>query len=470
MNSNAAPARPRILVADDNPDYIKDMEILLGRDFTVRTCTTAEQAQTIHRQGWPSLILLDIEFPGRDGLEALEDMVGHDVSIPVIILTSHEDYRLAAAAMRKGAFYFLGKTQDPAILVETIRAALRHNEALKRCTYLEQQLEKIRGTAASLVLGPSEASQNLRAEIERAAAVDVGVLIVGETGSGKELVARLIHQKSPRGSGPFEPVELHSEPETLIASKLFGHEAGAYSGATARRIGAFEAAQGGSVLLDEVGDIPLSLQATLLRVLQDKVVMRLGSHGGSGIVCDVRFMAATFRDLEQMVADGEFREDLYHRLRVLTIEVPPLRERREDIPLLVQHFLQKYREATSSTVTTVAPAAIRILCQRRWKGNVRQLENVIAAAMVRARGTTLAPEHVEAGRQMDLADEAEDARLELAPYHDARQVALSAFKKEYLARAMALTGGVVNQAARLAGLPQASFRKMMREVGVKRLE
>jgi DNA-binding NtrC family response regulator len=465
MDNEPQGAKARILVADDKADFTEQMRIMLGGRYSVRMCPSGEEAVEISKQDWPDLILLDVHFPdGKDGITALTEIVRYDPNVPVIMLTQDEGIRLVVEAMREGAYNYIGKSEDPTLLLETIEAGLRHRATQKTTQYLDQQLKEMRGSQGMLVLGPSPASRQLSEEIERASQVDVDVLVTGETGTGKELVAREIHRKSGRAKMPFIPLEIASLPETLTESSLFGHEKGAFTGATSRTTGAFEAASGGTLLLDEVGDIPLTVQSKLLRVLQYKAFRRLGGFQDDEIICDTRVIAATHRDLEDMMAKDEFREDLYYRINRLKLMVPPLRERRGDIEVLAEHFISKHYVTTGSRVSEISEEALAGLKNRSWPGNVRQLENTLVAAMVRSDGERITLSDLDSGAKSEEAPEG------IAPYAAARARALADFKRGYLERLLDIAGGVVNRAARVAELPQSSLRKMLRESDITRPE
>ncbi|MEZ4386000.1 MAG: sigma-54 dependent transcriptional regulator [Candidatus Krumholzibacteriia bacterium] len=466
-----APLPPRVLIVDDDPDFAADIAMVLGRECEVRCLTDPDAARDLYRDGWPDVVLLDIEFPAHDGLEVLQELQAIDGGIPVVMLTSHTGIPLVVAAMRAGAVNFVAKAQtSPDIVLETVRHAVRQMAARRRLHYLEHQLDEIMGTGHTQVLGDSAASARLQADLELAAKADVDVLILGETGTGKELAARWIHQNSRRAGGPFVAEDLCSIPESLLGSALFGHEKGAFTGAVSRRIGAFEAARDGTLMLDEIGEIPLGTQSSLLRVLQNREVHRLGADPKAGLRCDVRVIAATHRDLDAMVADHEFRQDLYYRLKVLTVRMPPLRERPDDIPLLVEHFLAKHKLATGTSVEAVAPAAMRLLQDQRWPGNIRSLEHTLQEALLRARGRHLEAVDVELALGLQPrpgAVPADDEEVFLT-YHDSRQRTMARWQRDYLLEALRRSDNVVNQAARLVDISPTSFRNMMRKLGLDR--
>ncbi len=463
--------RPRVLIVDDDEAFAADIAMVVGREAEVRCLVDPDEALALYRQGWPDAVLLDIEFPDHDGLEVLQEMQASDVSIPVVMLTSHTGIPLVVAAMRSGAVNFVAKAQSPPEVVqETVRHALRQADATRRLSYLQDRLDDIKGTGHTQVLGESEASARLREDLELAARADLDVLLLGETGTGKELAARWIHQNSRRGPGPFVAEDLCSIPETLLSSALFGHEKGAFTGAVSRRIGAFEASRAGTLMLDEIGEIPVTMQSSLLRVLQNRQIHRLGADPSTNITCDVRVIAATHQDLEALVASGDFREDLFYRLKVLTVRIPPLRERREDIPPLVLHFLEKHKVATGSGVETIDDAAMAALQDYHWPGNIRDLEHSLQEALIRARGRVLERGLVD--RILGhgpAADDPEPDDNEVFPtYHEARQRTMTRWQREYLLEALRRSENVVNQAARAVGISPNSFRNMMRKLGIAR--
>lgn len=465
--------RPRVLIVDDDEAFAADMAMVVGREAEVRCLVDPDEAVVLYRQGWPDAVLLDIEFPAHDGLEVLQQLQAIDVSIPVIMLTSHSGIPLVVAAMQAGAVNFVAKAQSqPEVVLETVRQALKQSGTGRHLSYLQDRLDDIKGTGHTQVLGASAASDRLREDLELAARADLDVLLLGETGTGKELAARWIHQNSRRGRGPFVAEDLCSIPETLLASALFGHEKGSFTGAVARRIGAFEAARGGTLMLDEIGEIPPSMQASLLRVLQNRQVQRLGSDPGNAINCDVRVIAATHRDLERMVGEGDFREDLFYRLKVLTVRMPALRERPEDIPDLAAHFLEKHKVATGTPVEEIAPAAMQRLQEHHWPGNIRDLEHSLQEALIRSRGRILEADLVErvigGAAAAGAADEAPAGEDVFLDYHDARQLTMTRWQREYLLEALGRSDNVVNQAARLVGISPTSFRNMMRKLGLER--
>ncbi len=339
------------------------------------------------------VVLTDVMMPDMNGLELLRRIREKYPDVIVIMVTAFGTIPAAVEAMRLGAIDFLTKPLDMEVLCKLIRNALRDRERLMAPVAQRRRAPAARKTT---FIGNSPAIQEVLQIVERVADTRTTVLITGESGTGKELIARMLHEKSSRVSGPFVAVSCAAIPETLLEVELFGAVKGAYTGAETDRIGKFEAANGGTLFLDEIGDIPPLIQVKLLRVLQEREIERLGSN--KPIPVDVRLVAATNRDLEQAVQSGSFRADLFYRLQVVHIHLPPLRERREDIPLLVEHFIQKYAKENNRALQAVSPDALAILQAYSWPGNVRELENAIESAVVLAPpdATVLLPDHLPA--------------------------------------------------------------------------
>ncbi len=338
------------------------------------------------------VVLTDVMMPDMNGLELLRRIREKYPDVIVIMVTAFGTIPAAVEAMRLGAIDFLTKPLDMEVLCKLIRNALRDRERLM--APVAQRRRAPTAARKTTFIGNSPAIQQVLQIVERVADTRTTVLITGESGTGKELIARMLHEKSSRANGPFVAVSCAAIPETLLEVELFGAVKGAYTGAETDRIGKFEAANGGTLFLDEIGDIPPLIQVKLLRVLQEREIERLGSN--KPIPVDVRLVAATNRDLEQAVQSGSFRADLFYRLQVVHIHLPPLRERREDIPLLVEHFIQKYAKENNRALQAVSPDALAILQAYSWPGNVRELENAIESAVVLAPpdATVLLPDHL----------------------------------------------------------------------------
>jgi DNA-binding NtrC family response regulator len=371
-----------ILIVDDEAVVRESLGKWFGEEgYAVETASTAREALLkLPSERW-DLALVDIKMPGMDGLELQRKVHEIDPDIIIIIMTGYASVETAVEALKNGAYDYIMKPFDPDDLSHVITKALEHRRVKQENLRLRESLEEMQG--AELV-GQSPAMQKVLELIQTVAPTDTTVLITGESGTGKELVARAIHNLSPRRFMPMVAIHCGALTETLLESELFGHEKGAFTGAQYRKKGKFEVAEGGTVFLDEISDISLKTQTDLLRVLQEKEITRVG--GTQAIKVDFRAVAATNKDLEAKVAEGTFRPDLFYRLNVFEIRVPPLRERRDDIPLLADHFLHKFAHAMNKPFTSISRPAVDLLMQYDWPGNVRELENAIERAMVIGHG------------------------------------------------------------------------------------
>jgi len=361
-----------ILIDDEEHIRTACSQALELADMDVECFPNSEGALDGVSPSWPGVIVTDIRMPGASGIEVLEKAMELDPELPVILITGHGDIQMAVAAIQNGAYDFIEKPFASEILVDTVRRALEKRRLALENLALRTELDKSQGLEQRLV-GQSPEINRLRAEIENFAETDADVLINGETGVGKELVARSLHDYSPRKKGRFVAINCGALPEAMIESELFGHEAGAFTGALKKRIGKIEHANGGTLFLDEVESMPLDLQIKLLRVLQNRVVVPLGSN--DEIEVDVRIIAATKEDLKELAAKKTFREDLFYRLEVLSIQVPPLRNRRDDIPLLFKHFVDKACARYNKGDMPLSSDKISDLLSHHWPGNVRELQN-----------------------------------------------------------------------------------------------
>ncbi len=385
-----------ILIVDDELNIRRVLErAFLKEGYHVHLAEGGHQALKILEEAPIEVVLTDVVMPDMSGLELLKQIRAKYPHIPVIMMTAFGTIPMAVEAIRNGAFEFLTKPLDLETLRKLVRHALAERSSQARTAPKSKPPKK-----QTQFIGQSKAIQEVLRTVERVADTRASVLITGESGTGKELIARMLHEKSSRASGPFVAVSCAAIPETLIEVELFGAVKGAYTGADTDRIGKFESANGGTLFLDEIGEIPLLIQAKLLRVIQEREIQRLGSN--ESIPIDVRLIAATNRDLEKEIASGNFREDLYYRLKVVHLHLPPLRERVEDIPLLAEYFMRKYAEENGRALRTISPEAIQVLQNHCWKGNVRELENVIEASVVLAPpdATELRPEHLALPTQM----------------------------------------------------------------------
>ncbi len=378
-----AKAETRILLVDDEPEICWILSRALGElGFDVATAESAQAALAAFESQVPDVVLLDLRLPDGDGLEVLRRIREQDEQAPVVMLTGHGTIESAVRAMKLGAFDYLIKPVHLEEVRVVVEKALENRRLVAEVQTLRAEMRQ-RASPDDLV-GSSEAMTELRGFIARVAPYDVTILIRGESGTGKELVAHAIHGQSKRRRGPFIPLDCAALPETLVESELFGHERGAFTGATQRRLGRFELAHGGTLFLDEIGNLPLSTQMKLLRVLEDRAITRLGGRGQ--IAIDVRIIAATHVNFEEAIREGRFREDLYHRLNEFTIHVPPLRERLTDLPELVEHFLRRIGEELGKSVPGVTSETLAALQAYPWPGNVRELRNALKRAAVLADG------------------------------------------------------------------------------------
>lgn len=459
VNDTPSPAGPsqRLLVVEDIEDSRVMMQQMLKHavGLEVDTANDGVQALAMLIERPYSVVVTDLRMPNLDGMKLIEQIQLKRLPVTVVVTTGHGGITDAVQAMRMGAYDFLTKPADPEHLTLLIKRALRERALMDEVTALRHAMQDEH--RFQNVLSKSPKMLDVFELIGHLAASNSTVLINGETGTGKEQVARAIHQASATyRSGPFVPVSCAALPETLLESELFGHEKGAFTGAAGLRKGRFEQANSGTLFLDEVGDVPSSMQVKLLRVLQDRRIERLGST--DSISLDVRVIAATNRPLEKMVRDGSFREDLFYRLNVIRVELPPLRERMEDVPLLAQHFAQKYARLGQSA-PTISPEAMQSLMAYQWPGNIRQLENAIERACVTARDGVVRPTNLppdllkpEAGvgknpMPVDLSRPLPDQLAELT----------SAFEERYLRRALKKTRGHVGKCAILSGLSRRSI-------------
>ncbi len=402
---------------------------------------------------WQGVVVSDIRMPGIDGLELLQQLRARDSELPVILITGHGDIQLAVQAMRAGAYDFLEKPFPSEALLDSVRRALAlrqlvlDNRSLRLALADRQQL-------SARLLGQSRAMLRLREQIGALAGTQADVLILGETGAGKEVVARALHDLSNRRNGPFVAINTAAIPKDLLESELFGHERGAFTGAQTMRRGRFEQADGGTLFLDEVSEIPLPLQVKLLRFLQEKQFERVG--GNETITVDVRIVAASNRDLAEQVKDGDFREDLYYRLNVVQLDVPPLRARRSDIPLLAEHFVKKHAEENGFDVQGFSDEALLALMSYPWPGNVRELDNAIERAVVMTAGSTIETEHLPA--------------LAGSPQQDSLGVlvpglTLAELERQAILQALEAAGGSTQKAAELLGISRRKIQYRLKEWG-----
>lgn len=378
-----------ILIADDEVNIRKLLrDFLEGEGFQVSEASTGQQVMTALAEGGYDLIMMDIRMPEMDGLAVLKEMHSKKMDVPIVLMTAHNSANIAIQATQLGAYDYITKPFD---LQEVLLTINRYFERLRLTAEVRTLRSQLRDPAERII-GNSPAMQTIYKMIGRAAGTDATILITGETGTGKELVAQTVHSNSQYRHGPLIKVNCAALPETLLESELFGHEKGSFTGALTQRKGRFEMAHKGTIFLDEIGEMTLSTQRKLLRVLQEREFERVG--GSLPIKVDVRVIAATNKRLKEEVAAGRFRDDLYYRLAVVEINMPPLRERKEDIPFLVEHFLDKHRYSATSQPARISEEALAALQQYDWPGNVRELENAIERAVVMSQGGVITSHHM----------------------------------------------------------------------------
>jgi DNA-binding NtrC family response regulator len=450
----APPAR--VLLVDDDPDFCEALsDRLRSHGFQVSVADRGPEALRLCREEPPAIVLLDLVLPGMDGMAVLETIRREEPDAVVIVITGHGTIARAVEAMKKGAYDFVSKPIDPRHLEIVLGKALER-QALRDANAL---LSSEVGDRYSAIVGDSPQMRAALDVARRVAPSGATVLLLGESGTGKEVIARAIHRWSRRANQPFVVVNCVALSEELLESELFGHEKGAFTGAHQQKRGKLEVAHGGTVFLDEIGDIRPALQAKLLRVLQDQIFERVG--GTRPIQTDVRFVAATNRDLRAAVRDGLFRLDLYYRLDVVSVTLPPLRERAGDVPALAQHFLERYRRELKRELHGITPEALSALRRYAWPGNVRELENVIERAAVLADGPDVTPQDLPAEiREAGLTDGM--TREAVRTYH----AAVEEFKRGLIASTLRRTSGNRTRAARLLGLQRTYLARLIRDLGL----
>jgi len=445
----------KILIVDDEPNFIKLIQYNLQKeDYAVETAAQGGVALRKIKEDMPDLVFLDLKMPGMDGIEVLRQIKLLDRNVPVIMISGHGDIETAVEAMRAGAYDFISKPFEPNEMLIKARNALKNRQLLEEVGTLKFELEK--KYQFENMIGKSPKMQKVFGEIENVLNSDVTVLVQGESGTGKELVAKAIHYNGFRKDQPLVVVNCAAIPETLLESELFGYERGAFTGALERRIGKFEKADGGTIFMDEIGEMPPATQAKLLRVLQEREIERLG--GNDKIKVDVRIISATNKDLKEEVSGEKFREDLYYRVAVFPIFVPSLREHKEDIPLLIAHFLKVYNERAGKGVKSVSEKAMEVLMNYAWPGNIRELENVIERAVVLVKDSTIEPEH--------LPRELRSATLGKRGGGGGEILSLEKLEENAMREAIAATAGNVSQAAKKLGIGRATFYRKAKKYGI----
>jgi two-component system response regulator HydG len=470
MNAQTAESPSNVLIVDDEPALLKALEALLRRSghTVVALDNPITALQRLAAEDF-DVALFDIKMPQLSGLELLNAVKHRRPEVEVIIMTGHATVETALQALKMGAYDYLTKPfDDVELVVRSVAKAAERKSLFDRNRQLETQLRERVGAAADGLVGNSGPIREVTRMIEAVAYSAATVLITGESGTGKELVARALHARSPRKGHPFVALNCGALTETLLESELFGHVKGSFTGAQRDQKGLFDAADGGTIFLDEIGDIPPATQVRLLRVLQEGEFKRVGAT--DAIRVDVRVIAATHRDLPKLVKSGRFREDLFYRLNVINLQLPPLRDRVEDVPLLAHHFLRRYTERLGKKVKGISADAMELLGGYRWPGNVRELENALERAVVLCRGDSIGAGDLPpaiTGRSAPLVREAPAGGDEAAwlsqSYATAKEQALRRFEKGYVDALMKACDNNISAAARKAGMDRSNFKRVLRK-------
>jgi len=445
-------SKRRLLIIDDDEDFVDDLRLLLQADFNCLGVNSGQEGLTLMNQKDFDAVLLDIDLgSGIDGLEVLDTIAKFEIPPPVIMISKDQSIDTVVSAMKKGAYDYIGKKPDLSELKFIIERALE-DYSMRRDNLVF--CEEIKDKWAEIV-GDSEAIIEIREKIEKLAGVEATVMITGETGTGKELVARQIHYQSPRTNKPFVVVNCAAISQDLCESELYGHEKGSFSGAFKRTIGKFERAEKGTIFLDEIGELNGAMQAKLLRAIEEKQIERVG--GAETLAVDVRIIAATNRELQKDVDSGKFRSDLFFRLNVSPVDIPPLRERRQDIPVLADWYTRRKATELKKKITGISARAMDLLISHNWPGNIRELVNTIENAIIYADD--------------EILDEKSFANLingfEGYPgYEQAKQASLKKFKRDYILTILRAANGNITHAAQRMGITRQGLQKMMKELGI----
>lgn len=454
-----------LLIIDDEQDMLQLLKRSLEPEMgcKVKTASSGEEALRLLDSEPLDLVLLDMKMPGMDGLEVLQRIRSKHSWLTVIMMTAHGCIELAVRAIKMGAYDFITKPFDHEALVWSLEKALERSRLLRENLKLQRHVQC--HEAFQNLVGRSAKMQRVYETIQMVAKTDLTVFISGESGTGKDLVSRAIHALSDRRDQAYVAVNCPTVPENILESELFGYKKGAFTHASQNRIGLFQEAHRGTIFLDEIGDISSAIQTKLLRVLQEKEIKPLGDT--KSIHVDVRVIASTNRNLPEKIKRSEFREDLFYRLNVLPIELPPLRERRDDIPLLVDHFLEKHCSDLKKARKTVSATLMDRFLRSPWEGNVRELENVILRGILFSPEDEIRPEHVGFQAPIEDTNASFDDAMHKLDYREAKEEVLRRFHASYIGNILSHTQGNVSQAARLLGLERQGLQQLMRRYGIR---
>jgi DNA-binding NtrC family response regulator len=456
--------KTRLLIVDDEADMLRLLKRSLSADLNceVQTASNAYKAMGLLEENPFDVVLADIRMPGMDGMEFLGRIKEEFPGLSVVMMTAFGTIDIAVQAIKEGAYDFITKPFEHDKLLHLLEKALERTRLVRENLLLQRRIEQQESLGE--IVGVSPKMQRIFDTIRIVSKADVTILLTGESGTGKDMAAKAIHKLSDRGKGPFVAVNCPNLPENILESELFGYRKGAFTHATQNKKGLFWEARGGTIYLDEIGDISVTLQTKLLKVLQDKEIRPLGDT--RNVKIDVRIIASTNQDLEAKIKSNLFREDLFYRLNVMSIQMPPLRERAEDIPILVDHFLRRFSKEFRQQLKAVPPGVMRRLMNHQWRGNVRELENVISRAVLLSPETEIRAEDLGIG----LADSGEcltTDEVKGLPYKDAKGHVLELFHREYLTSLLLRTSGNVTKAAKECGLERQALQQVMRRYGVK---
>jgi len=454
--------KEKVLIVEDEPNMRKTLSSILEDEFIPTQADQAKEGLKILSQENISLVISDIKMPQMNGIEFLRQMRAKGYEIPVIIITAYGSFDSAVEALRLGAYDYITKPFEPETVVHTVKRALEHKKLSQENIYLKEELQRKSGFEE--LVGNSVRMQDVYALIEKVADSKVPVLLRGESGTGKELVARAIHKRSARKDKNFVIINCGALPETLLESEIFGHEKGAFTGADKKKLGIFEVGNEGTIFLDEIGDLSPSVQMKLLRFLQSEEFVRVG--GTASVKVDVRIISATNKNLEKLIEEKKFRDDLYYRINTVSINIPPLRDRKEDVPLLINHFLKKYSKEDNVPLKEISDETVRIFCEYSWRGNVRELENLIRALLVLSKGSKISTQDLPpVVRQTEkyISDEISLGEAENFSFKQIREKA----EKEYLINTLRKAGGNISKASKLAGVSRRHFYDKLQQYGIK---
>ncbi|MFA4858836.1 MAG: sigma-54 dependent transcriptional regulator [Candidatus Margulisiibacteriota bacterium] len=443
--------KPTILAIDDEADLLKTYQLILNKKFNVLTANSGPLGLETIKSKNPEVVLLDIRMPDWNGIKTLQEIKNFDETLDVIMVTASQELRTAIDSMKKGAYDFIVKPFDVNELVQVINNAIEKKRLLRENLYLKDTLDE--SYQYQQLVGHSASMVKIRQAIETIAQTKSTVLITGESGTGKELVARAIHAVSGRSGLPYVVVNCAAIPENLLESTLFGHEAGAFTGADSRKLGKFEIAHTGTIFLDEIGCMSYAMQSKLLRVLQESVIERVG--GNNPIQIDVRVVAATNSNLKEQVTGGKFRDDLYFRLNVIPIDVPPLRHHKDDLPLLVQHFIKRFNRELNKNVKGFEKEALQKMLRYDWPGNVRELQNLVERAVVLGKNGVITSDEICLP---------ESAGEETASNFNLARIS---FERELIEKTLEKTGHNQSLAAKILGMHRTTFISKMKALGIR---